>query len=144
MKIILLILILFVTQLTVMGQCLDTIKLIPCEEMVRNKENNFFQFSIVYKEDTLIVPKVGKDIYINPVKLYGLDSLDFIKKRNDTIQNITLLFETNKFIYISEVYASFFTYSNRFCLLKGKKKTYWFNVGGAYISINQAKRIKKK
>ncbi len=102
-----------------LGQCYDTVELTPCEEMMKKKDTHFFQFSLIYKGDTLIIPKVGKDLYLNPVKLYGLDSLDFVKRKSDTIQNINILLETTKFIYTTEVYASFFTYSKNFCLKKG-------------------------
>ena len=134
-----------------LGQCYSTVELTPCEEMMKKKDNHFFQFSLIYKGDTLIVPKVGKNLYLNPVKLYGLDSLDFVKRKNDTIQSINILIETTKFIYATEVYASFFTYSSNFCLKKGfktkwksKKWEYAFYEGNAYVTLHKAKRIKKK
>ncbi len=93
----------------------DTLIIRLCDDMLTKKENKTYQYIMIYKEDTLIIPKIGENIYLNPIKYYNLQF-------DSTNRYVKLVFENTKYIYdIGLISVFFLERGSTFCI-SGKKK----------------------
>ncbi len=82
----------------------NTIEIQPCSTKGKQDFNKFAQVSLIWNADTLIIPKIAKNKYLQPYKFY---SLNLKEDENDTC-SVQLFIDGPNFTFICKVARQLF------------------------------------
>ncbi len=115
-----------------------------CKELKERREFRLYNLSFVYDGDTLMVPQVGKNKYLNPFHYHKIEIKDS--------PCVILLLTNVKFVYeISILSMDLYSLSDEspssfldFCLEKAKRGNYNCKYSNGYMGTMSFSVIRKK
>lgn len=120
------------------AQQFDSVRFEFCEEMIRSKQFDILEFSLVVKGDTFPFPKIGQNTYLNPIGFFGIHYTP-----SDTIY---MLVENRKYVFSFDVDHRFLKYEKHsFCIkrYKNRHKKYQYSIGWS-LGVSGPCQVRKK
>ena len=109
-----------------------------CEEMIKSKQFDMLDFSLVVKGDTFPFPRIGQNKYLNPISFFQI-------QYNPT-DTIYMVVESRKYIFSFDVDHRFLNYERQnFCIkrYRNRLKKYQYSMGWT-LGISGPCQVKKK
>lgn len=120
------------------AQQFDSVRFEFCEEMIRSKQFDILEFSLVVKGDTFPFPKIGQNTYLNPISFFSIHYTP-----SDTIY---IIVENRKYVFSFMLDHRFMNFDKKyFCInrFNYRQKKYRYTMGG-HLSISGPCKVSKK